>query len=96
VLSHARKARPTPSIIHIRNHGDQGEPDEPGTPTWELLNPPLAGEHLVDKRKSNAFAGTTLGDLIPPDAEVVVIGMISEYSVKASEYLPHATNTLMH
>ncbi|KAJ6611115.1 Isochorismatase-like protein [Mycena sp. CBHHK59/15] len=84
VLEHARKAHPAPTIIHIRNIGDPGEPDEPGTQVWDLKYPPLPGEHVIDKRKSNAFVGTSLGDLIAPDAEVVVVGLHSEYSVKST------------
>ncbi|KAJ6543544.1 Isochorismatase-like protein [Mycena vulgaris] len=84
VLEHARRAEHTPRIIHIRNSGDPGEIDEEGTPTWELLHPPLPGELLIDKRKSNAFSGTKLGELVAPDAEVVVVGLLSEYSIKST------------
>ncbi|KAJ7642623.1 Isochorismatase-like protein [Mycena polygramma] len=84
VLAHARHAEHTPQIIHFRNCGEVGEPDEEGTPTWELLHAPLPGELLIDKRKTNAFLGTKLGELVAPDAEVVVVGLMSEYSVRAT------------
>ncbi|KAJ7632043.1 hypothetical protein B0H17DRAFT_1217627 [Mycena rosella] len=38
----------------------------------------------LDERKSNAFAGTKLAELIAPDAEVVVVGLLSEYSIKST------------
>ncbi|KAJ7108905.1 Isochorismatase-like protein [Mycena crocata] len=84
VLEHARRAEHAPRIIHIRNGGEAGEPDEEGTSSWELLNAPLPGELLLDKRKSNAFFGTNLAELVGPDAEVVVIGLLSEYSIKST------------
>ncbi|KAJ7452946.1 Isochorismatase-like protein [Mycena latifolia] len=85
VLDYARRALPAPPrIIHIRNSGDPGDPDEPGTPTWELLHPPHPGEVVLDKRKSNAFSGTTLSELVAPDAEIIVVGLLSEYSIKST------------
>ncbi|KAJ7107016.1 Isochorismatase-like protein [Mycena epipterygia] len=84
VLEQARRAEHSPRIIHIRNAGDPGEPDEEGTPTWELLHAPIPGELLIDKRKSNAFAGTNLAELVAPDAELVVVGLMSEYSIKST------------
>ncbi|KAJ6468641.1 Isochorismatase-like protein [Mycena vitilis] len=86
VLAHARRAEPenTPQIIHLRTCGEAGEPDEEGAPAWELLHAPLPGELLIDKRKTNAFLGTNLGELIAPDAEIVVVGLMSEYSVRAT------------
>jgi nicotinamidase-related amidase len=66
ILTEARSAKPSPLIIHVRNTGESGEPDEPGTAGWELYFPPLPNEPVIDKLKNNAFAGTKLGDLIPP------------------------------
>lgn len=84
ILSHARHASPLPLIVHIRNNGDFGEPDEPKTKGWELIHKPLPNEHVLDKFKNNAFAGTRLGELIPTDAEMVVIGMQSDFCVRAT------------
>ncbi|KAI0750217.1 Isochorismatase hydrolase [Daedaleopsis nitida] len=66
ILAYARAAVPPPRIVHVRNCGDACEPDEGGTHGWELVNAPLPGEYVVDKRKNNAFAGTDLGTIIPP------------------------------
>ncbi|KAJ7503233.1 Isochorismatase-like protein [Mycena galericulata] len=86
VLAHARAAPADAdvTVIHLRNAGDPGDPDAEGSPGWALLHAPLPGEPVVDKRKSNAFAGTRLAELVAPDAEVVVVGLMSEYSIKST------------
>ncbi|KAJ7016160.1 Isochorismatase-like protein [Mycena alexandri] len=84
VLARARAAQHPPLIIHVRNTGDFGELDEPHTPGWQLAHTPLPHEPVIDKRKNNAFAGTKLGELISPDAEVVIVGLQSDFSVRAT------------
>ena len=84
ILSQARSAKPPPLIIHVRNTGDKLDPDEPNTPGWQLVFPPLPHEPVIDKLKNNAFAGTNLGDLIPSDAEIVVVGMQTDYCIRAT------------
>ena len=85
ILNHARtKATPPPLIIHVRNDGGSGEPDEIGTTGWQLIHKPLTGEQIIDKTKNNAFAGTKLGKLIPEDAEIVVVGLQSDFCVRAT------------
>jgi len=85
ILNHARhKATPPPLIVHVRNDGGSGEPDELGTPGWQLIHKPLPGEYVVDKSKNNAFAGTKLAKLIPEDGEVVVVGLQSDFCVRAT------------
>jgi len=84
ILLQARSAKPPPLIIHVRNTGDKLEPDEPNTPGWQLVFPPLPNEPVIDKLKNNAFAGTKLGDLVPSDAEIVVVGMQTDYCIRAT------------
>ncbi len=84
ILARARAAVPPPRIVHVRNAGDAGEPDETGTPGWELVNAPLPGEFVVDKRKNNAFVGTELGQIIPPTAEIIMVGMQSDFCIRAT------------
>jgi nicotinamidase-related amidase len=85
ILHHARyKADPPPLIIHVRNDGGSGEPDELSTPGWQLIHKPLPGEQIIDKSKNNAFAGTRLGKLIPEDGEIVVVGLQSDFCVRAT------------
>lgn len=84
ILAHARAARPPPLIVHVRNSGDAGDADAPNTPGWELVFRPRAGEVVVDKRKNNAFAGTPLGALVAPAAEIVVAGFQTDFSIRAT------------
>jgi len=84
ILRHARNVTPPPLIVHVRNNGDFGESDEPGTKGWELINKPLLNEPVIDKFKNNAFSATRLGELVPTDAEIVVVGMQSDFCVRAT------------
>lgn len=97
ILNHARSTvNPPPLIVHVRNDGGSGEPDEIGTPGWQLIHKPLAGEQVVDKSKNNAFAGTKLGKLIPDDAEIVVVGLQSDFCVRATcSAALHRGNTVL-
>ncbi|GGS38619.1 isochorismatase [Actinokineospora fastidiosa] len=69
-------------VVHVRNNGGTGDPDETGTPGWELVHDVVGGEHVVDKTEPDAFAGTLLADLIPSGSRVVIAGMQSEYCVR--------------
>jgi nicotinamidase-related amidase len=82
VLAHARSAGAR--VVHIRNTGGLGDPDEPGTDGWELAYPVAAGEHVIDKPECDAFVGTGLADLIPPGVRVIVVGLQSEYCVRST------------
>ncbi|KZT06076.1 uncharacterized protein LAESUDRAFT_631245, partial [Laetiporus sulphureus 93-53] len=86
VLATARASPPAsrPRIVHVRNAGHSGEPDEPHTPGWQLVHMPHLNEPVLDKRKNNAFAGTALAEHVPPDAELVVVGLQSDFCVRAT------------
>ncbi|KAH9838730.1 Isochorismatase-like protein, partial [Rhodofomes roseus] len=86
VLATARASPPPsrPRIIHVRKCGAPGDADEPHLPGWELVHAPLADEPVLDKRKNNAFTGTALAELVPPDAELVVVGLESDFCVRAT------------
>ncbi|KNZ80808.1 hypothetical protein J132_04313 [Termitomyces sp. J132] len=84
ILTHARLAYPQPLIVHVRNCGDPGDLDEPKVSGWELIFEAEDSELVVDKRKNNAFAGTSLGDIIPTDAEIIVAGFLTDYSIRAT------------
>ncbi|KAG0705787.1 Isochorismatase-like protein [Suillus ampliporus] len=84
ILDRARSAKQPPRIIHIRNSGEPGEPDAPNSPGWQLVFPTLEHEFVIDKLKNNAFSGTKLADLIPRDAELIIVGMQSDYCVRAT------------
>lgn len=84
VLNEARSVSPCPLIVHVRNNGDPGDPDEQNAPGWHLAFDPLPHELVIDKNKNNAFAGTNLGEVVPPEAEVVVVGMQSDFCIRAT------------
>ncbi|KAI5122731.1 hypothetical protein M0805_009816 [Coniferiporia weirii] len=84
VLHIARASPRPPLIVHIRNNGDFGEPDAPGSKGWELVITPAPAEHVVDKYKNNAFAGTRLADLVDRSAPIVVVGMQSDFCIRAT------------
>jgi nicotinamidase-related amidase len=82
LLERARSA--SVRVVHIRNNGGEGDPDQPGTPGWELAFDVRPGESVIDKHEPDAFAGTNLADLLSPAAPLVVAGMQSEYCVRAT------------
>lgn len=87
VLVARARAAGTP-VIFVRNCGGPGDPDEPGTPGWELTPalPRLVGEPIVDKRSPNAFVGTQLDWLLRSRGvpQVIVCGVLSEFCVTAT------------
>ena len=82
LLERARAAGAT--IVHVRNNGAEEELDFPGTPGWELYHTPLEGEAVVDKRGMDAFAETGLEELLSAGGEIVVVGLASDYCVRAT------------
>ncbi|KAI0311321.1 Isochorismatase hydrolase [Amylostereum chailletii] len=84
VLAAARDAAHPPLIVHVRNCGEPGEPDEKGTAGWELVHAPRPMEPVLDKLKNNAFAGTTLGALVAPEDMLVVVGCQSDFCIRAT------------
>jgi nicotinamidase-related amidase len=81
VLRAARSADPAPLIVHVRHDGDVGESDQRGTPGWQLWTDVHSGERVVDKRKTSAWSGTALDEMISPEAEVIVVGCASDSCV---------------
>lgn len=81
ILNTARGSPHPPLIIHVRNSGDPGDSDEKGTPGWHLVHEPLPHEPVIDKTKNNAFAGTNLHQWICPEAEIVIVGMQSNFCI---------------
>ncbi|KAJ7494813.1 hypothetical protein B0H11DRAFT_1710995, partial [Mycena galericulata] len=89
ILATARAARPSPYIFHVLNADNSGDVDEPGAAGWQLDFAPRVHTSNTDKRKDNVFSGTRLrlGELLPPDAETVIVGLQLDLSVRASECL---------
>jgi nicotinamidase-related amidase len=71
-------------VVHIRNNGGEGDPDQPGTPGWELVFDVRPDESVIDKQEPDAFAGTNLADLLSQATPLVVAGMQSEYCIRAT------------
>ncbi|QDY79915.1 isochorismatase family protein [Streptomyces qinzhouensis] len=94
-------------VIHLRNDGEPGAPDEPGTPGWHLALPvrESARETVVSKESEDGFEDTGLGALLDGHGvrSVVVAGVLSEMCVSATALgaldhglrvvLPHDTHT---
>ncbi|THH04256.1 hypothetical protein EW145_g5653 [Phellinidium pouzarii] len=83
-LHFARTSRTPPLIIHVRNTGEPGEADAPHTPGWQLAFAPARGEPVLDKTKNNAFSGTRLAELVDRKAALVVVGMQSDFCIRAT------------
>jgi nicotinamidase-related amidase len=81
-LAKARSAGAT--IVHVRNNGGADDPDAPHTPGWELVHEVEPDEHVIDKFETDAFAATALSDLLPARSDLVVVGMQSEFCVRAT------------
>ncbi|WP_295125534.1 isochorismatase family protein [uncultured Leifsonia sp.] len=75
------------AIIHVKNDGRSGDPDEPGTDGWELEFTPLPGEPVVRKNAANTFeSNPALADVLRAMGvdTVVVAGLQSELCVQAT------------
>jgi nicotinamidase-related amidase len=75
-------------VIYIRNDGGSGEPDEHGTPGWEIhpFVGPQPGDIVIDKTSPNAFQGTNLEKEIKRRGieKLVIAGMQTEYCIDAT------------
>ncbi|WP_157253753.1 isochorismatase family protein [Nonomuraea typhae] len=83
LLTRARRAGAL--IVHLQNDGPEGEPDEPGTPGWELV---LAepGEQVLRKTDDDGFEDTVLGSLLEERGveRLTICGLLSEMCVSAT------------
>jgi nicotinamidase-related amidase len=84
LLARARDARIP--IVFVRNAGGSGDPDERGTPGWQLhpSMKPAPGDLVLDKTTCDTFQSTPLGrELEARGVErVVIAGLQSEYCVR--------------
>jgi nicotinamidase-related amidase len=75
-------------IIYVRHNGGPGEPDEPGTPGWQI-HPALAPnpeDLILDKRQPDAFAGTPLQQELAARGieRIVLAGLQTDMCINAS------------
>jgi len=75
-------------VIYLRNNGGEGEPDEMGTPGWEihLAIMPAAEEIVIDKQGPDAFENTKLKGHLEELGikQLVIAGMQTEMCVEAT------------
>ncbi|MGA9531688.1 MAG: cysteine hydrolase family protein [Anaerolineales bacterium] len=86
LISSAKRAKVP--LIYVRNNGSEGDPDEPGTPGWELhprIKPVTEGV-VIDKVSPDAFDGTVLEDHLQRLGvkELVIAGMQTEMCVRST------------
>jgi len=75
-------------VIYMRNNGGEGEPDEKGTPGWEIhpMIKPKATEIVIDKHSPDAFENTKLQDYLEKEGieQLIIAGMQTELCVETS------------
>jgi streptothricin hydrolase len=73
-------------VVHIQNDGAAGEPDEAGSPGWELALEPGPGEPVLRKTESDAFANPALAKSLAVQGvrRLIVAGMLSNYCVRST------------
>lgn len=75
-------------VIYVRNNGGEGEPDQPGTPGWEI-HPSFAPnekEIVIDKQGADAFHETELEKELGKQGikQLVFAGMQTEMCITTS------------
>ncbi len=86
LIAHARATHMP--VFFVQHNGAAGEPEEPGTPSWEL-SPRLAiraHEPIVQKTTGNAFFETDLAQQLAAQSvdALVICGFQSDYCVNAT------------
>ncbi|MFD5202721.1 cysteine hydrolase family protein [Streptomyces sp. NPDC058375] len=75
-------------VVHLQNDGPAGEPDEPGTPGWELYLPVRIGpaETVIRKSEADGFEETSLQSALEAAGvpRLAVCGVMSEMCVLAT------------
>lgn len=75
-------------VIYIQNDGGRGDPDEYGTPGWEIHPSiaPVEGDMVVRKQSPDAFHGTNLQGELESRCikKLVVAGLQTEYCIDAT------------
>lgn len=75
-------------VVHLQNDGPAGEPDEPGTPGWELHLPVRTGptETVIRKSEDDGFEKTSLeAELSAAGVRALAVcGVMSEMCVLAT------------
>lgn len=84
----ARARRHGAPVIHVKHVGRAGGAFDPAAPRGAIIDAvaPAPGEHVVEKRLPNAFAGTDLGLRLTATGrdEIVVVGFMTHMCVEAT------------
>jgi nicotinamidase-related amidase len=74
------------AVVFVRNTGGAGDPDQPGTPGWELHPElqPATGDLVLDKTTCNTFESTGLADELNARriTKLVIAGLQSDYCIR--------------
>ncbi len=72
-------------IIYVQNKGSKGDPDEVGTPGWEVHSSiaPKEGDVVIEKETPDAFHKTTLHQKLQSKGieKLVITGLQTEYCI---------------
>jgi len=72
-------------IIYIQNNGGKGDPDEPGTPGWDIHPSisPIEGDITIQKSTPDAFHKTSLKSELKrmKIGKLIIVGLQSEYCI---------------
>ena len=75
-------------VIWVRNNGEKGDPDEPGTPGWKIHPSlkPKESEIIIDKHKSSAFKDTNLLLILKQMkiSRLIIAGMQTEFCINST------------
>jgi nicotinamidase-related amidase len=76
------------AVIWVRNNGEKGDPDEPGTRGWKIhpLLKPKKGELVIDKHEPSAFKDTNLLTILEQKKvnNLIIAGMQTEICINST------------
>jgi len=72
-------------VFYVQNKGSEGDPDETGTPGWEIHPTivPKEGDVVIEKETPDAFHRTTLSQKLRSKGieKLVIAGLQTEYCI---------------
>lgn len=75
-------------VVFVQNNGTDVDPDQPGTPGWQLHPDlkPLAGEPVIQKWHNDSFQETPLGEELSARKirRLVIAGMQTNWCINAT------------
>jgi nicotinamidase-related amidase len=75
-------------VVYVQNNGGEGDPDQPGTPGWQIHPDvaPLPGDLIIQKHSPDSFHETNLQDELAACqmSGLVIAGMQTEMCIDAT------------